>query len=319
MSCYNPMKAFVLGKNPETGRNIIKVVSRSYDGNEYSDAGTQQISIPCGKCIGCRLDYSRTWADRMIAESMYHKDNIFLTLTYDDENLPACREGSEIHPLVKRDIQLFMKSLRKKLYPAKCRFFAAGEYGSINMRPHYHLILFNCKLEDLKLLRFNELNQPYFVSETIDKLWNKGFHIITEVNWDTCAYVARYVVKKQKGAGAEVYEKYNFEPEFSLMSRKPGIGFNFYDDRGEELYAYGNISIPTKSGSHTIHPCRYYDNLFDIEYPEVMEGIKEKRSKAAIEYNKVRSSLTNLQYNDMLKSAEAVKKDTVKSLKRKEL
>lgn len=319
MSCYYPLKAFVLGKNEDTNKNVIKVVSKNFDGSEYSNAGFPQIGIPCGHCIGCRLDYSRTWADRMLAEASYFDNNIFLTLTYNNDNLPPRRDGSPIHSLVKRDMQLFMKRLRKELDPQKIRFFCAGEYGSQSMRPHYHLILFNCKLDDLKLLRENDLHQPYFVSETISKLWPFGFHIIANVNWDTCAYVARYVVKKQKGAGADVYEKFNFEPEFSTMSRKPGIGRTFYEDRKEELYAYGSLSLPTRDGAHTIHPCKYYDSLFDVDYPEVMADIKEDRQIAAIEYNKIRSSLTNLSYIDMLRNADINKQASVKSLKRKEL
>ena len=287
MSCYYPLKAFVLGKNPENGKNIIKVVSKSFDGNEYSNAGYKQIGIPCGNCIGCRLDYSRTWADRMLAEASKYKNNIFLTLTYDDEHLPPMKDGSCIHSLRKKDAQLFMKRLRKALYPEKIRFFCAGEYGSLSMRPHMHLILFNCSLPDLKLLRENELKQPYFVSETISKLWTYGFHIIANVTWETCAYVARYVVKKQKGNNSDVYEKYNFEPEFSTMSRRPGIGFDWYDEHKEELYAYGSLYLPTNNGSRVIKPCKYYDRLFDIEYPDVMDEIKDNRQNAAIEYNKI--------------------------------
>lgn len=319
MSCYSPLKAFVLGTNPETGKNIIRVVNREYDGKEYSNAGFKQIGIPCGNCIGCRLDYSRTWADRMVAEASLYKHNIFLTLTYDNEHLPPCNDGSVIHSLRKRDAQLFMKRLRKALPDQKIRFFCAGEYGSQTMRPHMHLILFNCKLDDLKLLRENELKQPYFVSETISNIWKNGFHIICNVNWDTCAYVARYVIKKQKGKGKEVYETYNFEPEFSTMSRKPGIGYSFMAQHMEELYAYGSIPVSTQDGHRLIRPCKYYDSLFDIEYPEVMSEIKEKRVQAAKDYNEIRSSLTNLTYNDMLKSAELNKSASIKSLKRKEL
>ena len=319
MSCYRPLKAFVLGNNPETGKKIIRVVNKEFNGEEYSKVGMPQIGIPCGKCIGCRLDYSRTWADRMIAEASLYKSNYFLTLTYDNEHLPPKRENSPIHSLNKRDAQLFMKRLRKALPEQKIRFFCAGEYGPQSMRPHMHIILFNCKLDDLKLLRENDLKQPYFVSETISKVWPFGFHIIANVNWDTCAYVARYVVKKQKGAGAEVYDKYNFEPEFSTMSRKPGIGHDFMVDHMDELYAYGSINIPTKDGAKSIRPCKYYDNLFDLEYPELMKDIKFDRQQAAIDYNKVRSSLTNLSYQDILRSAEINKDATIKCLKRKEL
>lgn len=319
MSCYYPLKAFVLGTNPDTGKNIIKVVPRSFDGKEYSETGFKQIGIPCGKCIGCRLDYSRTWADRMLAEASLYDSNLFLTLTYDNDHLPPCREGSPIHSLVKRDIQLFMKKLRKELDPQRIRFFAAGEYGPSSMRPHYHLILFNCELPDLKYLRSSDIGNPYFVSETIDKLWNKGFHLIGKANWDTFAYTARYVVKKQKGNNASVYEKFNFEPEFSTMSRKPGIGRDFFDEHMDELYAYGEFHFPTRDGDHVVKPCKYYDNLFDIEYPEVMSEIKQSRQEAVIAYNKVRSSMSNLSYQDMLHSADLNKSASVKALKRKEL
>lgn len=328
MSCYSPLKAYVLGVNPETGKKIIRVVNKEFNGEEYTKLGMPQIGLPCGKCIGCRLDYSRTWADRMLAEASLYKSNYFLTLTYNDKYLPPKRDGSPIHSLDKSHAQKFMKRLRKALPDKKIRFFCAGEYGSANnsMRPHLHLILFNCELNDIKFLRENSLKQPYFVSETISKCWSDpdtkesyGFHILAQVNWDTCAYVARYVVKKQKGQGSSVYEKYNFAPEFSTMSRKPGIGHDYLVNHMEELYAYGHVNIPTKDGAKCIRPCKYYDTLFDIEYPEVMREIKKDRQEAAIEYNKVRSSLTNLTYQDMLHSAEINKEAKVKALRRKEL
>ena len=50
-----------------------------------------------------------------------------------------------------------------------------------------------------------------------------------------------------------------------------------------------------------------------------MEEIKTDRQNAAIEYNKLRSRLTDLQYKDLLLSAEINKETIVKSLKRKEL
>lgn len=335
MSCYYPLKAFVLGENPENGKKIIKVVNREFNGDDLSVAGMPQIGIPCGKCIGCRLDYSRNWADRMVAEASLYESNYFITLTYSDEYLPPKRENSPIHSLSKRDAQLFIKRLRSALPDQKIRYFIAGEYGPTTMRPHLHMILFNCKLDDLKFLKENELKQPYFVSETIAKCWHpdgvynnkksgddiitNGFHSVCNVSWDTCAYVARYVVKKQKGQGAEVYEKFNFAPEFSCMSRKPGIGHDYMVDHMEELYAYGSINIPTKDGAKSIRPCKYYDTLFDIEYPEVMKEIKIDRQEAAIQYNKIRSNLTNLNYKDMLRSASINKEASVKCLVRKEL
>ena len=144
-----------------------------------------------------------------------------------------------------------MKRLRKRLPNQKIRFFASGEYGGKTFRPHYHLILFNCKLDDVELLVKNEREFRYYTAKTISDCWKYGFHIITKVNWSTCAYVARYVVKKQTGKGAEVYEKYNFPPEFALMSRKPGIGKQFFEDNAIDIY-YDGAFLSTEEGAHRI-------------------------------------------------------------------
>lgn len=317
MSCYHPMNAVVLGTKPN-GKLNIKILKNSDFTFQYP--GYEYIKIPCGHCIGCRLKYSRVWADRCMAEASYYDHNVFLTLTYDNEHLPDPLPGSKIHPLVKRDLQLFMKRLRKKLPDQKIRFFACGEYGSPekSFRPHYHLILFNCRLDDVNLLVKNEREFRYYTSKTISDCWKYGFHIITNVNWNTCAYVARYVVKKQTGVNSKIYEELNYTPEFTLMSRKPGIGKQYFEDHAIDIYYDGSF-LSTEEGAHRIYPNKYYDNLFDVEYPDAAVVLKDEK-KIAIENNdRIKESLTSLMFLDRLKSEEENKIAQTKVLKRKEV
>ena len=169
------------------------------------------------------------------------------------------------------------------------------------------------------LLRENDQGFTYFVSDTISKLWPYGFHIITKVTWETCAYVARYVMKKQKGKGADIYEKYGFTPEFSLMSRKPGIGRKFYEDHKKELLKKDGVYCPTDSGAVLIRSNDYYNRLLDIDYPEENLQKKERLVELAKDYNKVRSNMTTLSYNDLLHTSETCKKESLKALRRKDL
>lgn len=334
MSCYHPMRA-IKTFNPEHLFNqdvpefTYRVLKGSYDPDEECKVpNSKYIPLPCGRCIGCRLDYSRTWADRCMLEASYHTDNIFLTLTYNDECLPKPLEGSKIHPLVKRDVQLFIKRLRR-VTGQKIRYFAAGEYSPA-MRPHYHLIIFGLRLEDLKIHHKDMQNGfTYYVSPTIDHCWYpeeddkkmaadrriSGFHIISNVSWDTCAYTARYVMKKQKGKGSEIYEKYNFPPEFTLMSRRPGIANQFYVDHNDIVVK--DFYMPTSKGFKKIKSNKYFDKLFDVDYPSDLEFIKEDRQRIAEANAKMKNNLTSLSYQEQLLSDEINKEAAIKVLKRK--
>lgn len=332
--CYHPLKAIDFGiADPDTGKHSIKVLKGEYSADEVcSVPGAKFIPLPCGRCIGCRLKYSRDWADRCMLESLQYKNNIFLTLTYDDNHIPECQEGSPIHPLKKRDLQLFIKRLRKEFPNDRIRYFACGEYGSNSMRPHYHLLVFNIPLGDL-VFHHRDINNGnlYYTSPTIDRCWYpesdsnlppdkrsiNGFHLISDVTWDTCAYTARYIMKKQKGKNADIYEKYNFPPEFTIMSRKPGIAADFYNEHNDIVI--NPYYLPTKDGHKTIRSNRYFDKLFDIEYPNDLEFIKEERIRIAKANEDMKANLTSLSYRERLIAEEENKIASTKILKRKEL
>lgn len=234
----------------------------------YDNPGSFHALVPCGHCMGCRLDQSRVWADRMLLEL---QDNdykaIFVTLTYNNASIPHAwhvgynkfRDNDEsiyldedegwIAPasgapttLSVRDTQLFFKRLRKFFPGRKIRYFLAGEYGPKTKRPHYHAIIFGLTLSDFNDLHvhdFNNLGQPLYKSATFQNIWSKGFCILGPVNWNTCSYVSRYTTKKIfKSDNPSEYVGGRIPP-FCTMSRRPGIGLLRADDllnRGDKAF-----------------------------------------------------------------------------------
>ena len=334
LPCYHPLKAFVLGE--KDGKRLLKVTSYEVDHLERSGDGfaccthpaygrpgdiTKFVDIPCGKCSGCRLQKSREWANRCLLELQYHKSSYFVTLTYDEEHVPyhlyddpSTGEAFTSLSLEPRDWTLFMKRLRKK-FGDGIRFFAAGEYGSETMRPHYHAIIFGLELDDLQPYKKSMQNFQYFNSPSLEKVWGNGFVVVASVTWETCAYTARYVMKKLYGAEAEFYDNFNLEPEFTRMSRKPGIGRQYYDDH-PDLYEYEFINISTEKGGRKFRPPKYYDRLFDVDCPEESAKLKAIRTKMADEAKKAKLQKTTLSYLDQLAVEERNNLARIKSLKR---
>lgn len=344
MSCYSPLKAFQIGLT-ENSKPNYKICSYETDHVEYNGktwsickdsrksgycikSVKDFIEIPCGRCIGCRLDYSRQWADRCMLEMKSHESSYFVTITYDDINLPInsfliedTGECGNMATLVKRDFQLFMKRLRKAYalkYDNKLRYFAAGEYGNLSLRPHYHAIIFGLKLDDLVFYKnhngFNLYNSPF-----LDDCWKKGYIVVAKANWETCAYTARYIMKKQKGESSDIYSTYNFEPEFSLMSRRPGIGRDYFDENYKTMFDCDFISLSTPDGEHQIRPSRYFKRLLEVFDEEKFLDIKTKRKDIMENVSNLKLAKTSNSYLDMLSVEESVKAAAIRSLRRKEV
>lgn len=244
MPCYHPMPAYRMKDG------TVKFVERgSVEGH---------LTLPCGQCIGCRLERSRQWAIRCIHEASLHKQNCFVTLTYDDNHLPA--NGS----LSYRDVQLFLKRLRKLIAPQRVRFFCAGEYGDELTRPHYHLCLFGYTPTD----RYS-VKKDLYGSPTLDKLWPYGYVSFGAVTFESAAYVARYCLKKVNGRDARQHyeagvdpdtgEVLQLQPEFTHMSLKPGIGAGWFNKYSTEVYPCDEVIINGKP----VKPPKYYDKLYD--------------------------------------------------------
>lgn len=297
-----------------------------YEANYYMSPNgkitTNYDEIPCGHCIGCRLDYSRRWADRIMLEMKYHEKSYFVTLTYNDSNVPVIYVGDNDKDvrltLDKRDVQLFIKRLRK-YQNEKIRYYLSGEYGEETFRPHYHAIIFGLLIDDLKFYKNNERGDKLYISETLIKIWGKGLVIVGEATWETAAYTARYVVGKQTG-NAEMKYYLGIEPPFSLMSRNPGIGKKYYSDNPDILQRE-KIFISTKDGGHEISIPRYFKKLAEKDPigAAAVENLKEKHKQIAKNRNKIKQSLTNLDYLDTLKLEEKTKKQKTKILNRKKI
>lgn len=296
MPCYSPIKAYKAKTTEESGKR--RLVFNPNAG--YRDL---PVEIPCGQCIGCRLEKSRQWAIRCVHEASGYEDNSFITLTYAPENLPSD------HSLDKTHFQKFMKRLRKYADRPKdngIRYYACGEYGELRSRPHYHAILFNWDFED-KYLWSKKNGHLLYRSETLEKLWPYGFASIGEVTFESAAYVARYVMKKITGENAEAEyrtfdketgEIHQLEPEFALMSRRPGIGKKWFD----KYYRDTNKDFITVNKQKVKIP-KYYDTLREKFDGEFFEGIKHERRRKAAQ-NKGDNTQTRLAQKEQVTKAK---------------
>lgn len=277
MSCFHPLKAWQSVRPNENGKFPV-YFSPSSRIEMY-----KEIQIPCGQCVGCRLERSRIWAVRCMAEKHLHKECCFLTLTYN-----TAQSEQRQTDLVPKDFVDFMKRMREKISPVKVRFFHCGEYGTEGGRPHHHVIIFGYDFaEDRKLFTLSN-GLPIYRSLTLEKLWPFGFSSIGDVTFESCAYVARYIMKKQTGKDAEDYYK-GKHPEYVTMSRRPGIGKGFYDLYGDSLYARDQLVI--RDGLK-VRPPRYFDQLFEANHPAEFQTVKKKREEKRDE--KIRSDFERL-------------------------
>nr|UCS96111.1 MAG: replication initiation protein [Microviridae sp.] len=203
--------------------------------------------VPCGRCLACLSNKRQQWAFRLSNENRFSKISYFITLTYDDEHLPMCRG----HPSVsKRDIQLFLKRLRKLIYPATIRYFICSEYGPKTFRPHYHGIIF-CSSENCEC------------AEAISRAWRMGFVQIGTVSEASISYVAKYCVSE---AMLPKYLCLKDVKPFTLSSRRPGIGFNYLTESMVNYYRSNMQSFAVRENGIKVALPRYYkDKLYSNE------------------------------------------------------
>lgn len=219
MRCIQPLVAWSASRLNRNGKRNI--VFRPEAGALYRPLG-----LPCGTCVACLLERSRQWAVRCTHEASLSESNCFVTLTYDDEHLPWASS------LYGRDVQLFLKRLRKEFSDETIRYFLCGEYGERFGRPHYHLLLFGFDFSD-KVILGSRRGQSIWRSPCLERLWPYGRSEIGSVTFESAAYVARYVMKKQVKRDAVDELR---EPEFIRMSLKPGVGVPWIEKFFKEVY-----------------------------------------------------------------------------------
>jgi hypothetical protein len=313
MACYHLVQSLRSILPYSGGHTTLfgKKFTGNKNGKVYSPLKYEVIMLPCGGCYGCRLERSRQWAVRCVHEAqLYGSNNCYITLTYDDDHLPANST------LVLRDFQLFMKRLRRKFPDNGIRFFHCGEYGEKRGRPHYHAIIFGFDFPD-KVFWKNILGFPYYRSSVLESLWTTserkkssrtslGFSSISDVSFGSAAYVARYIMKKVNGKKRDelvgtfnpddetVYFKKHYDvvdfstgevfsklPEYVTMSRRPGIGTFWFDQYHADVFPSDQVVVKRGDRYVEMLPPKFYDKLLERRDPELYTTIKSRRSARA--------------------------------------
>jgi len=291
------------GPNPKTGKWAITFNAVEASKTRKDDPG---FTVPCGYCIGCRLDRCREWAVRCVLESTEHEKNCFLTLTFDDEHLQK-REFPE--SLDVKDVQGFMKRLRwhcdngifygpdNSLFFARnrIRFFQSGEYGTQFGRPHYHVILFNMDFPDKYFFKYSPSGEKLYRSDFLERLWPFGHSSIGSLTFQSAQYVAKYITLKHTGKDVGLHYAWDLDidedtgelcvlstlkPEFSTMSRRPGIGKLWYDKFKGDVYPHDYVVMNGKK----VKPPKFYDSQFEYENPDDYLILKRNRKISAKEH-----------------------------------
>lgn len=251
MQCFKPISIHVKGSPGEYGSDL---------------------KVPCGKCMGCRIARRREWMVRIMHElDSFKQKGVFITLTYNEENLPF--NGS----LDRIALQKFWKRLRKYYYPKKIKYYACGEYGGEG-RPHYHAVVFGLDMFEMEV----EKRYKVYNSHVLEKLWKFGFNSVGTVTTDSASYVAGYIEKKLFGemAVTEYIEK-GIIPPFSVMSK--GIGQEFALSNAEQIREQLSITIKGKN----VGLPKYYRKLLEIDGEQLAELGADKREKLHRRYQEV--------------------------------
>lgn len=266
-----------------------------------------QIQLPCGKCILCREEHARQWAVRITNEASLWDLNSFVTLTYDDEHLPANEN------LNYKDLQDFWKRLRKKVGPL--RYYSVGEYGDKTNRPHYHACIFGHAFEyNRKILR----TEPYLLwtNPTLLETWGKGHVSVGALTFQTAQYTASYVTKKlgykhrytqldrESGELLDMVQPRAFISNGGgrQTGRQAAIGKLFLEKYGTNIYDHDHVVINGKPQK----PPRYYDNWLKTTNLALHTSIKEERQKQAIQQTpeQLRARATNARARKKLKTSK---------------
>lgn len=159
---------------------------------------TQGFEFGCGQCMACRINHQQMWTGRIILESCLHKENAFVTLTYDENHVPVNGELSKKHA------QDWQKRLRG-LSSNRLRFVTVGEYGDDHFRPHYHAAVFGTA-----------------DAEMVAKSWDMGFTHVSGLGAESARYIVSYLLKRNNTP-----ERCDGRPpEFKIQSNRPGIGMD---------------------------------------------------------------------------------------------
>lgn len=284
MSCYRPLKA--LRQEDDGSVIIIKYKDRfssdyHNDNQRYFDGyGDDFLLFRCGGCVGCLLDRALSWSVRCEHEASFHEENYFITLTFSDKYLPVDFSIRSWH------LQDFWKRTRHALDEEasffdgafssvpRIKYYAAGEYGDENFRPHYHASVFGLPLRKLGDLTYHAKSKDFtlYRSSFLERLWPWGFVSVGEFSFETAGYVARYPLTKALKGGRADYAEVGLEPERSWISK--GIGRSWYEAYKAETWRDDYI---VNSRGHTMAVPRTYLRWLEQVEDEQAWAIKAAR------------------------------------------
>lgn len=270
------------------------------------------ITVPCGKCHYCKLIKSYDRAKQAWCDSRYFKYQYFITITYDDDNLPMqkfCNSDGVIERvpvLNKAEIRHFKEILRdraRKRNYQKIEYMLSGEYGEQNGRPHYHMILLTDDPEiELTLYQAGRTRTGYnlYGSTALDEIWDhKGIIKLSRASTACMAYTARYTMKKAyKGNEKAERMKYlDYQQEF--ITSTPGIGYKYLSEHLNEILEKPTLQLPTTKG---VSLPRYFINKLEkMGYSEWVQNLKEDNIERQIECIKDTENLHNMHYDEFVK------------------
>jgi hypothetical protein len=224
----------------------------------------KELLVPCGKCIACRSNRAAEWGIRLQQEAEFHQEKCFITLTYNDKELPVLEVGEEKIPtLYKPDYQKFLKRLRKKLKDTKIKYFLCGEYGEKEGRPHYHIIILGWKPKMETLIK----ERDYWFSPELEKVWQKGIVQVGGVTNESIFYTTGYLLKATDQEGNLRAKSFN--------AQSGGIGKSWLEENEEEV-----IKNEIKYEGKELPVPRYYrkklkEKGIEIDYSKIKSDKKE--------------------------------------------
>lgn len=254
MSCYHPITAFY---------NSVEKTPILFSAPKV---GTKEalnwkcINVPCGHCIGCRLDHAREWVCRLLMEWKTNPQGVFLTLTYDEAHCP--------YQLEKSDLQKFFKRLRKEYKNVSFKYYACGEYGPKTLRPHYHVVLFGYDFMDKNL---KHIDKAYYRHKLVERIRGKGNVMLSFLTSDNIGYATRYTLKKANCNDAKMLTDLGLSKEFQLSSTR--LGLNYFKVHKDEILS-NNFKVNFSGQSYNLP--RYFFQFYNEEDLEKMHIYRNK-------------------------------------------
>lgn len=224
------------------------------------DRDNELVPVPCGKCPACVARRTSAWSFRLMQEGLVSESSMFVTLTYDTDHVPITSKG--FMSLNRKEMPAFMKRLRKR-NTAKLRYYGVGEYGSKSLRPHYHMLLFNAKLDTV----FEAWKAPPRGDAKRPPSPIGDIHYGT-VTGASIGYTLKYMAKP---GIIPLHQNDDRVKEFALMSK--GIGANYCSDNMKQWHIADltkRMYCVIEDGKKMSMPRYYKDRIYNEDQRETV-------------------------------------------------